>query len=51
MAHVFIQTMEELLKLVGLHHDVSILDGIQNIKLTSFVNYESSKLIIDAILC
>ena len=31
-------------KTVGLQHNVSILDGSQNIKLTSFVNFESSKL-------
>lgn len=31
-------------KTVGLQHDVSTLDGSQNIKLTSFVNYDPSKL-------
>ena len=30
-------------KTVGLQNNMSILDGSQNIKLTSFINYESSK--------
>ena len=30
-------------KTVGLQHDVSTLDGTQNIKLSSFINYEPSK--------
>ena len=30
-------------KTVGLQNNISILDGSQNIKLTSFINYESSK--------
>ncbi len=31
-------------KTVGLNHDVSILDGSQNIKLTSFIDHEPDKL-------
>lgn len=33
-----------IVKTFGLQHDVSTLDGSQNIKLTSFVNYDPSKL-------
>ena len=31
-------------KTIGLNHDVSILDGSQNIKLTSFINHDSGNL-------
>lgn len=31
-------------KTVGLNHDISILDGSQNIKLTSFINHDSGNL-------
>jgi hypothetical protein len=37
-------------KTVGLQHDVSTLEGDERIKLTSFTNYESSKLYIRNVL-